>query len=292
MSNKPRLLIRFSLNRKSGGQSAERFRSQGRSFAHTVVTEVGEIAADKSYNDMKTKLRNDIHDVVFRELEHLAILYSKFIIGRERLNFQGKLTTTSNNGESDIRGNPTPTQSSGMSVLGGRWAPRKKRYLRDKERRFGHTRWFEGAGRLREAIKTSAWTSWFGPIQTKVFREKEKRDIGNGKMRFAVAKLEVRVFGSITPSMLPALMSGNPSDIGTADGRSSGLIGLVHKKEPGTAYHLAGGRSRNVPYRPTLEPFLAFAITRSVPTAVFEKLKGVTGARSSAGNVGRARPSR
>jgi hypothetical protein len=251
------------------------------------------VAANEKYNELKSRIRSQIERDVARELEWISKQFNRFIIGRQRRRFQGSITTKLRTGETDINGNPTPTSRSGLGLLSGRWKERSPRYLSWKRRKFGHEKWFENTGTLGNEMKSS-WTTWFGPIQVKVFREKEKHDIGDGHTRFAVGKIEVRTFGNITPAMLPALATGNPEDIGSADGRRSGLISMIHAKSPDTAYRLAGGEGSGVPYRPTLEPFLAFAITRSVPTAVFNRVQNLAGVRrsgGSAGRVGRSRPS-
>jgi hypothetical protein len=141
---------------------------------------------------------------------------------------------------------------------------------------------------LGDEMKNDAsWYSFFGPLRIRLVREKDKVLRRDGSGHFAVGRIEVRAFGNLTPSMLPALSTGNPRDIEAGDGRSNGLINLVHRKNPKIGHHLAGGRSRNVPYRPTVEPFLSFVLTRSVPTAVFSQLRRATDGVGSAGRTRR-----
>lgn len=51
----------------------------------------------------------------------------------------------------------------------------------------------------------------------------------------------------------------------------------------------AGQASRNVPYRHTVEPFLAFALTRSIPNAVYRRLQSSISASAALRDTFRSR---
>jgi hypothetical protein len=131
--------------------------------------------------------------------------------------------------------------------------------------------------------QAQTWIHAFGPIQVKVIQttglekplDEQLGGIGGqgtDKQVFAAARIEVRALTSITPEMIPALLSGHLSG-GYPNGKQSGLINLIASSQssPQLAYRLGGGR--HVPYRATTEPFLAFVLTRSIPNAVFSRIE-------------------
>ena len=124
------------------------------------------------------------------------------------------------------------------------------------------------------------WIKMFGPISVQVKRQRSysasdtasanaRRDImtnlnrkplalpGGDVVRLGVARIEVRALGRITPGSL-----SRPS-------KKSHMIGLVMKHDEELAHRLAG----RGPYRPTLEPFLEFVLTRAVPGAVLKRIE-------------------
>ena len=72
-----------------------------------------------------------------------------------------------------------------------------------------------------------------------------------------------------------------------ANPRRSGLLALLG---PQTAWRL-GGNPRTVPFRPTVQPFLAYFLTRQLPNAVFKRIEqGLAGRlNDSTGSAGRTR---
>jgi hypothetical protein len=298
LSQKSTLRIRFRFNQQTGVRTdrQELQRASGR-FAQSIVEQVGLQYADNAFKDLQSRIGASLQGDVRNEIEHVARQFRKFIVGSTGArSSRADLTTSTSN----ARGTgPLRTEIEGLrsaSVGGTFWTPRKKRYLTEKRQKVGHNRWFEHQGELSKGIRNgSTWTNAFGPISIKVQRVKSisglantldfggksltPRDAnvfgGRAKGTFSVARIEVSAFGKITPAMLPALITGKMDAPIPSDGRTTGLIGLLGNANPALAYRLGGGP--NVPYRPTLEPFLAFALTRAIPSAVFNRIQAGMG---------------
>lgn len=294
MSQNSTLRIRFRFNQQTGKRSDVKqvMRKASQSFAQSIIEDVGLEYADAEYERLKSQIEYTLRNDVLQEIEHVARQFKQFIVGSSAnsRSMRAELSTAAQT-STGYALDGTPLSNS--KLVGGRaWTPRKKRYLRDKARTVGHQRWFEHRGLLGSAInKGSFWTNAFGPIQVKVVRRASEESI-TGRLnaggaqqtsqtakifgrasvgRFAVARIEASAFGRITPAMLPALISGNTDASVPADGRASGLMNLVGNADLRVAHRLGGGP--HVPYRHTLEPFLAFAITRAIPTAVFNRIQ-------------------
>lgn len=248
-----------------------------------MIRDVGLAYAEKSYFDLRRKISVELERDVLSEIENVARMYRQFIVGvggeraRQAVLKTNVVASTTASGRQN---------SAAVASLGGllpEWAPRGKRYLRWKRRKYGHARWFENDGYLGEKLsKGSTWQAAFGPVNVRVIRT--AANTGNpqatqitdgsavGSQIFSVAKIEVRAFTDITAQMLPALITGRLEFTGI-DGRKSGLLSGFSSQ---LQYRLGGRVQR---YRPTLEPFLGFALTRAIPAAVFQRIQRSTGGR-------------
>lgn len=297
MAKASTLRIRWRFNQQTGSKSENRaVQRAGNNFAQTIAEEIGLIYAEESYKTLKTNVEFALQNDVRQEVEHVARQFRQFIVGSEAntRKMRGELSTAVQTARGyALDGTPL----SGQPVGGKAWTPRKKRYLREKLTDVGHQRWFEHTGYLGKVMnRGSLWLNAFGPIQIRLTRsaavssndgvaKRGNRETAAAGAKvfgssstglFSVGRIEASAFGKITPAMLPALVTGKMETPSPDDGRKTGLIGLVGNVSLPSAYRLGGGP--NVPYRQTLEPFLAFAITRAIPTAVFNRIqKGLTG---------------
>ena len=265
MSTGPTLQIRFVINHPEHGTAYTQEKRKNNKFAQVVVHQVAISYAQTKLADLKAMISTQITDLVARELQHVAEMYKKFIVGREgQRATRNTLTTLA--GETDSEDNRKADYAEALRGTLPDWAPRKDRYLRRKLKAKGHTRWFQYDGLLGRDITATSWTEYFGPIRVTVVPKKsvdyadraptsQKPFAETGIERFGYASVYVSAFGNITPSML------------SGDGRKNGLLSLVAAVNPELAFHL-GGSSRYTPYRGTLEPFIKFAIYRSIPAAV------------------------
>lgn len=278
--------LRFVFNRKTGAQQREIIRGTSRFVAREVAILSSNSLWDIVVSRIKTRLVRDGN----REIAAIAQQYKRYIIGANGQNsgVTGKLESAAG----DEHGLPVSQR------LNLRWAPRSEDYMMRKISQVGHERWFEHgeglkrgvpnpvSGELQNAMgRTGTWTRAFGPVGVRVtrrsrdlqgsgFETARKLDVGRGLTyasevsRLSIGTVTVSAFGRITPTMLSAMAPGGTS--GTyPDGRDTGLIGLL----PASIAYRLGGNRQYVPYRATLEPFLEFFLTRSLPNAVTRRLE-------------------
>jgi hypothetical protein len=150
---------------------------------------------------------------------------------------------------------------------------------------------------LKKNTNADVWMSMFGPIRATFTKSTAASGSANvpgsaalkqfvvapGHFKIAVGTLKVYALTKLTPEMIPALTSGDPRTINpaTRDG-NPGLMTLVKGVDKDMYNRLDGRSSRATGsiYRPTLEPFLAYYLTRSVPAAIKNRLsEGVMSVR-------------
>jgi hypothetical protein len=90
----------------------------------------------------------------------------------------------------------------------------------------------------------------------------------NTDTKIAIATIRVQAMTRITPGMLPALGGGGLGDFGS-NARGSGLLAMLGER---VAWRL-GGNPQTVPFRPTIQPFLGYFLTRAMPNAVFKRIE-------------------
>lgn len=263
MSEKAMLRIRFNLNQRKGtAENTRSFQRAGQQFAAAIVRQVGLRAADDMYRNLVGKIRAEIANDVRQEIQNIAMLYTQWVVGRSGQ--RDNLIT--------LRAQTTATEAAAKF---GTWKPLSN----DTIRRKGHASFFEDRGNFRTQMnKASVWEKSFGPISVKVHRTKGNvehinpetlyKDAGG---HFSVARVSVFALGKITPAMLPELATGKSAYHDYSGGRAAGLVDLV---DAGDAKLKIGnwGRNRMGAYRPTLEPFLGFVLTRAIPAAVARRI--------------------
>lgn len=273
MSQKATLRIRFNLNQRTSEVSNHRsWQRAGTEFASVIIREVGLRVAEDRFHQVSREIRKEIAGDVQREINNAATLYCRHVIGR----------SGQRNNALTLHAATTDTQ--GPAVF-GRWKPLADSTVERK----GHARFFLDRGRLKSEIGTAdAWAKSFGAIRIEVSRIASNtgrirtaslyKDQGAKGTHFGVARIKVFALGKINSSMLPELATGRPA-YGNYT-RDAGLADLIQ----GDAKFKIGGwnRSGAGAYRPSLEPFLAFALTRSIPAAVLRRVKMRNGDYSAA----------
>lgn len=285
--------LRFVFNRNAamtGGPGALD-RQFGPRTARIIAREIAIQSSEDVWKQVEGQIKAKILRDANREVSAIAQQYKQLIIGATgaRDGVSGTITGAANTAFSG--GERANSYSFNL-----KWQARSPAYLRRKFHENGHDRWFEYGGGLKKGVKNpvnqqlqnamgraSTWTRAFGPIGIRVTRKSKNvsqsgysnfmptgvTNTSGASIRVSVATVTVTAFGRITPAMLPALTAGGAIDQFTPDGRDSGLIGLLPSS---IAYRLGGNRA-HVPYRPTLEPFLGFFLTRSLPNAVMRRLQ-------------------
>lgn len=236
---------------------------------------------DENFDKAKAQIKATIQADVRAELVHLMKLYRKFVIGRgdSVTKPTGVLTTAT-------KGSYAPSEPLNLP----RWAPRGAKYLRHKTWNRKNRGWFAYDGYMKGAF-TPLRDQWsgvnnsggggvfatrgsdetkfetlFGPVSVEVIRNNSGWGIDTSAsigptgqhVKRQMATIRVRALGDLSLSMLK-----------TGSGYNAGLMGLVARQDLGLSYRLGNAWK----YRPSLEPFLAFFLERSIGQAVTERLR-------------------
>lgn len=190
-----------------------------------------------------------------------------------------------------------------VSSISPPWQPRSAQYLKRKGREFGHTNWFQRRGILGKFLGSGdRLLASLGPITVAFIKnngrsrltgrfERTSFSRGSGPAavtagtpgrnpsyvyRAILGRIEVSVFGKITPQMLPGLLSGDPGNL--APGDATGLTALLPRD---VRYRLDPADGK--PYRMTIEPYLSWFLTRAIPFAVLRRLSADFKTRAEGG---------
>jgi hypothetical protein len=289
-----RVVLRFRFQKGTSGglvKARQRFANTSRAILERVTLQYAEGMYDEVRKDVQFQLEKDLR----AELWHIGSLFRRHIIG-----YSGRRSQPSGYIDTVTKGSGAPPRMTIASALPP-WAPRNAKYLKTKRLAVGHIRWFDNtgwnsetldlryarrrnkvgdsyddAGLLKESFTYDAWETLFGPISVQFRRARKLQPtdavggiaIKGKKMRVQIGTIYVRALGKITPAMLPGFTSGT---IRASASGNPGLMGVIAETDPRLAYRL--GTMRNNVYRPTLEPFLGYYLTKSLPWAVQRRIE-------------------
>lgn len=276
----PSLRVRFVFNQKAGDTSAQTATTKkGRDFAATLVENLTFSAADAEYKNVVVRIQNSFQRDAKQELVHLMALFRRHIIGAAAGSNKpgGTLTFALGPSETDV-GFDDDNFDIAQSLPA--WAPRGAKYLKWKRKHGLSQTWFKARGVLDKQARAETMLESFGPIRVSVIRNLKAAPArsfhagGDVHSRINIATVRVFAMANITPAMLPALRTGSPTAM-NSDRGNPGLMGLLSRTAPDLAYRLGrrSGMESGKRYRPTLEPFLAFYLTRSLPNALALRLQ-------------------
>lgn len=266
MSEKPTFRIRFNLNQRTGAaENSRNVHRAGQQFTSVIIREVGLEASERAYRKLTKTIRSELRQDIEQEIENIARFYTQIVIGRSGVR----------NRSHTITAQTTETQG---AIVFGPWKPLSENTIKRK----GHSNFFRDRRGLAAQVNRGAfWTENFGPINIRIDRIRSEGPLGvrpyasgfSGKdaVHFSVARIKVSALGKITSAMVPELATGRLG-YGGYNGRETGLMDLIGDQE--TRLKLANwGRDKKGAYRPSLEPFLGFVLTRAIPQAVFRRIK-------------------
>lgn len=280
MAKKADAVIRFRFRSDNQSKTAvtESVRSVATDFASVLVNQVVIAASDKAFASAKTQLTNKVRSAVSKEVVQMAYMVDKFLV--QPHNATGPSGTVKAfdpvASEQATKFGPNwyrtlsgyQLQSAGIS-----WKKRTFNYLMWKGKKVGHENWWDLSGKLHGKLrKTDFYYQNFGPVSVQFVRNKDAESRGKdvtatGRGRLSavahVGTIIVSALGRISPDMLPALATGDPKNAFAGSG--SLLPSLISDSE--IRNRLTGRNS----YRPVLEPFLAYYLTRAIPNAVYKQ---------------------
>jgi hypothetical protein len=265
------------------GKGVVKQRAAVKSIRRYLIENVMVQLGDQTWAELKRELSARIAEDARAELVRVSAAFRRGVIGipENSKGLRGTLTTAA-------KGSGAPQQA-----LGGlpRWALRTEKYLRKKQQKAKHKRWFDNTGwaprggTLKSFFESDTvdrasggasfvgsagiFEDLFGPIRVTVTRQSSPTgattNFGAGNShKIQLAKVRVSALSRVQDSMLN--FSERPN---------AGLLRVVASGLPGEgsqaiAYRLRGGKGR---YRPTLEPFLEFYLRKSLPFAVSKRIE-------------------
>lgn len=283
------VVLRFRVGRGLV-KARQRYENTSRAILDRVLLQYKEGFYEQFRDTVAQQLEQDVRS----ELENMAGLYRKHIIG-----FSGRRTTPSGMLTTMAKGPNRPT----LPIAAGLppWAPRTAQYLRAKRTAVGHIRWFDNTGwnastldfryarrvtkvgsgpddpgLLKSMMTRDSWETLFGLVNVSFRRARNtpatdaqaRLSSKGSRLKVQLGSIYVRAAGKIDPSMLPGYTSGF---IRASSAGNPRLMEVIAQTDPRLAFRL--GTMRNGVYRPTLEPFLGFFLTRALPFAVARRLE-------------------
>jgi hypothetical protein len=269
------------------GQGLVKARKESEDTSRFVARGIALAYAEDTWNSLRKDLQLHIQEDVRAELVNLSRMFRKYIIGAggSRSSPAGTLTTIA-------KGPDQPSAS--LSSMLPPWAKRSQRYMNEKKDATGSRQWFDNtgwpshyggrhypdSGYLKKAFApgtgrgSDIWESMFGPISVRIVKNSTDAAaanlssvrVKNHDVEIQVASIYVSAFKNIDMNMLSAFRSK----------QSEGFSSIIRGFDPELGMRL--GNMNNGVYRPTLEPFIDFFLTRALPQAVNERIrKGTLG---------------
>jgi len=174
-----------------------------------------------------------------------------------------------------------------LSAFGAGWGSRSNAYMKQKKKEGYTGDWWLRTGELRKQLSNEALYKQLGPVivtftKTDGEVKGEAKQTASGRKgnvssTYSVGRLDVQVMGRVTLDMLGNALHG---------GNSGKLIPSLFSDKSIANKLLHRGATG---YRPVLEPFLSYYLTRAIPNAVFnrtEKLISTDSAQLHRGNGG------
>jgi len=265
---------------------------------NTIVEDVALNTADRTYSRAKASLESGLKSAISAEIAQMAKMIARYSVQPKTARGPSGVITSTQTGISDqarnLWGNKNVIYYE-LNQTDAAWGTRSKRYMAWKNEKGYPSDWWKMTGELRRELGKKSLYESLGPIKVNFLKtgrtlDSKPKQTASGRKgmvskTYSVGQLNVEVMGRITPEMLPALMDrlGNGVNDATPHG-SSKLIPSLFKDEDTRNKLLKFGADG---YRPVVEPFLAYYLTRAIPNLVFkrtEKLISDQGGRFTTSN--------
>lgn len=268
-------------------------------MTNLIIENIAFYAAGKQEKALTSNIQRNLSSVVTSELGRMGRSINQLVVG---INDRTAQTFVPNESFTGSRGSRAGAWSAGsppgtlaiagaesMAMRGlvgpvslasgtGPWPSRSPKYLKEKKAKVGHTKWFKSTGALGRTLKDpGTYLAAYGPVRVKYTPAPKGTlsptaigisNIGTGlpgrrTTRITFGKVEVSVLGRITSDMLNDPGRAQPSPW------STGLFGSLPEEVEKKLLN------NEESYRPFLEHFLSYYLTRSIPNAVFRRLERV-----------------
>lgn len=251
-------------------------------FARVMVQDVALNTATRTYNLAKQNLEANIKTEVAREISRMAKMIGKFVVqpGNAR-GPKGLVTSAQQTISAQARslwGNKNVLYYD-VGSSDARWKQRSKSYMGWKKKNNYPEDWWSMKGELRKALSQEALYQELGPVSVTFTKGGNEPTGGNikqttsgrsGKVSatYQIGQVSVAVFGRITPAMLPSIMDTFSGGVGEVTPGSGPYLPSLFKDEDVKNKLLHGSADT---YRPVIEPFVSYYLTRAIPNAIFNR---------------------
>jgi hypothetical protein len=269
------LNFRFRADAQTGTSQREGVNTFAKNFANILINQVAIASKEETFKAARDRLVNRVDLAVNREIAQMSFMVAKFLTQPERASGPTGTITGSDPTLSKTASNLRwRVREYDLSKSGIHWAERQRNYMLWKHKHGHSSDWWKLHGGLAESLnKASFYTTNFGPVKVEFIRSSATGDIknvtstGSGRptVNLNVGTISVSVMGKLTPEMLPSLASGDPTGNVAPSGKRN-LTRLITDQSVSTKLGHGGPGGQ---YRPVLEPFLAYFLTRAIPNAVF-----------------------
>jgi hypothetical protein len=262
---------RRSVNEQSARDKRGRFQKVQEMF-NTIVEDVALNAADRTYKNAKASLERSVAEVIQTEITQMARMIGRFLVQPEKaFGPAGVITSKQTEIAQQTRSlyGRTNVLYTDIGAFGSKWGSRGNEYLKRKKAAGFPGDWWLKTGKLREQLSSESLYKELGPVSVSfvktggTVKNPPKQTLSGRKGRlsatYQVGMLSVKVMERVTLDMLGNALNG---------GNNGKLVpSLFHDKK------LAGKllRRGETGYRPVLEPFLSYYLTRAIPNAVFNR---------------------
>lgn len=282
---------RRSANVQQARDSRGRFVKLQQMF-NTIVEDVALNTADRTYQNARASLEKSVEHEIQKEISQMARMVGRFLVQPEgAFGPSGVITsrqTTIAQQSRSLYGRNNILYSD-LESFGAGWGSRTNEYMRKKKADGFSGEWWLRTGKLRRKLRNESLYKELGPVSVTFTRtgntlsNKAKQTSsgrkGNVSATYSVGQLNVQALGRVTLDMLANSLNG---------GNNGKLVPSLFKDEELAGTLLHRGRSG---YRPVLEPFLSYYLTRAIPNAVFNRTEKLISDQGSRFTVDRGRGS-
>lgn len=267
-------------------------------FARMIVDEVALATSERNYKAARNKLVTDVKNAALIEVNRMAGLIGRTVgLPDNRTGPEGPMSIKLGKSETYQKLNFSDTyyrEDSGIV-----WPKREASYVARKKSEGYPADWWERKGNLAKHLaKGAMYTRAWGSVRVVFHPPRVKRGKGGRFQRqlgglgrvadvnvtrsgrggffseYEVGRLEVSVFGRITPAMLPSLadMASN-SIMRKSKPSGAGISALLPANQKDRIRQKLLHRRGQQRY--ALEPFVSFYLTRAIPNAIWRRTESL-----------------
>lgn len=292
------LQIRINLNTNTGeSRTATKQIVEKTMFdmKRLIIDQIAILMSKKQEGRLKQNLRSNFVKIVEKELSRMGRQITSLAVG---LANNSAFSKTPNRGKtgpkyfSAAAGPPGTLAISGATSLAmqgqtgpvslvsgtGPWPARNPKYLADSKKAGRGTKWFKQRGDLARALRQpSTYFEAYGPVSVayKATSKAGPAPVGTLISKIGTGapgrKAKTVIFGQVQVGVLGRITSGMLNDPGQRQ-PSPWNTGLFSSLDQRVEEKLL---NRQEFYRPFLEHFLSYYLTRAIPNAIFRRLEQV-----------------